>query len=247
MAGAPAAAGRAEEGLDGTAVAADRVDMSPPDAAARLQAFVESRTVPAPVPLAREIVLLQSGELDSLWHASSRDPVAWDDSPYWAFAWAGGQALARFVLDHPETVRGRRVVDFATGSGLLGIAASLAGAAEVLALDRDPFCEAAVALNAARNGVEVAFRAGDALGAPLAGCEVLLAGDVFYEPALAQGALSWFRELRGRGVRVLAGDACRTYAPRDGFRVLAWYDVPTTTVIEDAATRRARVLEISDR
>ncbi len=222
--------------------------MTPTDASTgRLQAFIESRTAPAPVPLAPEIVLLQSDELDGLWRAASHDPVAWEDSPYWAFAWAGGQALARFVLDHPETVRGRRVVDFATGSGLLGIAASLAGAAEVLALDRDPFCEAAVALNAARNRVHLAFRPGDALGTPLAGCEVLLAGDVFYQPGLARAALSWFRELRAGGVRVLAGDACRTYAPRDGFEVLAWYDVPTTTTIEDAATKRARVLEITGR
>jgi predicted nicotinamide N-methyase len=212
----------------------------------RLQAFVERRTAPAPVPLAPEITLLQSGELDELWHAASRDPVAWEDSPYWAFAWAGGQALARYLLDHPGTVRGRRVVDFATGSGLLAIAASMAGAAQVLALDRDPFCEAAVTLNAARNRLQIAFRAGDALGTPLPGCEVLLAGDVFYEAGLARSALSWFRDLRSRGVRVLAGDACRTYAPRDGFEVLAWYDVPTTIAIEDAGTKRARVLEIID-
>jgi predicted nicotinamide N-methyase len=214
---------------------------------ARLQAFVESRTVPAPVPLAPEIVLHQSCELDALWHAASRDPVAWEDSPYWAFAWAGGQALARYVLDHPESVRGRRVVDFATGSGLLAIAASIAGAAEVLALDRDPFSEAAVALNAARNGVGIRFRTGDAVGSPLPGCEVLLAGDVFYEPGLARTALGWFRELRASGVRVLAGDACRSYAPGDGLEVLAWYDVPTTTAIEAAGIKRARVLEITCR
>jgi predicted nicotinamide N-methyase len=219
--------------------------MSPTDGTlARLRAFVEGRTAPAPVPLVPEIVLLQSAELDGLWHAASRDPVAWEDSPYWAFPWAGGQALARHLLDHPELVRGRRVVDFATGSGLLAIAALRAGAAEVLALDRDPFCGAAVSLNAARNGVAVPFRAGDAIGESLPGCQVLLAGDVFYERELARSALGWFRDLRANGVRVLAGDACRAYAPRDGFEVLAWYDVPTTTAIEDAATKRARVLEI---
>lgn len=211
----------------------------------RLRALVESRTAPAPVPLAPEIILLQSGELDALWHAASRDPVAWQDSPYWAFAWAGGQALARHVLDHPEIVQGRHVVDFATGSGLVAIAAARAGAAEVLALDRDPFCEAAVALNAAHNGVGIPFRAGDAIGTPLPGCEVLLAGDVFYERGLAASALGWFRDLRARGTRVLAGDACRTYAPRDGFEVLAWYEVPTTTAIEDGGVKRARVLEFT--
>jgi predicted nicotinamide N-methyase len=221
--------------------------MSPTHASrARLQAFIQDRTAAAPVPLAPEIVLFQSSELDALWRAASGDPVAWDDSPYWAFPWAGGQALARYLLDHRETVRGRRVVDFATGSGLLAIAASLAGAAEVLALDRDPFCEAAVALNAARNGLGIRFRPGDAIGAPLPGCEILLAGDVFYERGLARSALGWFRDLRARGVRVLAGDAFRTYAPGDGFQVLASYDVPTTTAIEDAATKQARVLEITE-
>jgi predicted nicotinamide N-methyase len=214
---------------------------------ARLRAFVESRTEPAPVPLVPEIVLLQSSQLDDLWRAASREPAAWDDSPYWAFAWAGGQALARYLLDHPGIVRDRQVVDFAAGSGLLAVAAARAGAAGVLALDRDPFCAAAVALNAARNGVEVTFRAGDALGAPLPGCEVLLAGDVFYERGLAASALAWFRGLRPRGVRILAGDAFRAYAPSGGFRELARYDVPTTTAVEAASTKRARVLEIEER
>jgi predicted nicotinamide N-methyase len=206
---------------------------------------VQSRTSPVPVPLAPELVLLQSGELEDLWHAASREPQGREDPPYWAFAWAGGQALARYLLDHPDTVRGRRVVDFATGSGLLAIAAARAGAADVLALDRDPLCQAAVALNAHRNGVWVRFRAGDALATPLPGCEVLLAGDVFYEPGLAAEALAWFRDLRLLGVRVLAGDAFRTYAPAGGYRELARYQVPTTTAIEAAPLKLARVLEIT--
>ncbi len=219
--------------------------MSPTTASMqRLRAFVEERTAAAPVPLVPELLLRQAGEVHGLWQAARAEPEGWDDSPYWAFAWAGGQALSRFLLDHPGAVRGRRVADFATGSGLVAIAALRAGAAEVLALDRDPFCAAAVALNAARNGVAVRFQAGDAIGAPLPGCEVLLAGDVFYERGLAEAALRWFGELRARGVRVLAGDACRTYAPRSGHEVLAWYQVPTTTAIEDAGLKRARVLEI---
>jgi predicted nicotinamide N-methyase len=184
-------------------------------------------------------------ELDGLWEAASRDPVAWQDSPYWAFPWAGGQALARYLLDHAELVRGRSVTDFATGSGLVAIAAARAGAAQVLALDRDPFCEAAVSLNAARNGARVQFRGGDAVGDPLPGCDLLLAGDIFYERGLAQAALGWFRRLRARGVRILAGDACRAYAPRAGFEDLAWYDVPTTTAIEASGILRARVLELT--
>jgi predicted nicotinamide N-methyase len=211
----------------------------------RLRTFVEARTAPAPVPLVPELVLRQAGEVHGLWQAAQAEPGAWQDSPYWAFPWAGGQALSRYLLDSPDLVRGRRVADFATGSGLVAIAALRAGAAEVLALDRDPFAEAAVALNAAANGVAVPFRGGDAIGAPLPGVEVLLAGDVFYERGLAEGALRWFRALAAQGVRVVVGDAGRTYAPADGFTTLAAYEVPTTTAIEASGSRRARVLEIA--
>lgn len=209
-----------------------------------LIAFVRARTAPAPVPLVPELVLHQASELTPLWHATAGDLAGWDDSPFWAFPWAGGQALARHLLDRPERVRGRRVVDFATGSGLVGLAAVRAGAAEVEAWDVDPFCEAAVRANAALNGLALPFRSGDPIGAPLPGVEVLLAGDVFYEGPLAARALAWFRALAGRGVTVLAGDAGRTYAPREGFTVVAEFQVPTTVEIEDAAVRGARVLQI---
>ena len=212
-------------------------------------AFVRERTAPAPVPLAPELVLYQATELTPLWRATASELHAWDDSPYWAFPWAGGQALARHLLDHPEVVRGRRVLDFATGSGLVAIAAARAGAASGAAVDVDPFCRAAVLLNAALNGVEIAFRAGDPLGDPpdaasAAGAQVVLAGVVFYERALAARAVAWFRALAAAGVRVLAGDAGRAYAPRDGFVERAVHDVPTTVEIEDAPVRRARVLEL---
>jgi predicted nicotinamide N-methyase len=211
---------------------------------AELVEFVRTRTIPAPVPLAPELVMHQATELTPLWHATAAELAGWDDSPFWAFPWAGGQALARLVLDEPGLVRGRRVVDFATGGGLVAIAAARAGAASVEAWDVDPFCEAAVALNAAANGAEVVFRAGDPIGAPLVGAEVLLAGDVFYERDLAARALAWFQALAARGVTVLAGDAARVYAPASGFVERAAYDVPTTVEIEDAPLRRARVLEI---
>jgi len=211
-------------------------------------AFVRERTAPAPVPLVPELALYQATELTPLWRATASELHAWDDSPYWAFPWAGGQALARHVLDHPELVRGLRVLDFATGSGLVAIAAARAGATRVAAVDVDPFCRAAVLLNAALNGVAVAFHAGDPLGAPpgappAAGADVVLAGDVFYERELAARSAAWFRALAAAGVRVLAGDAGRAYAPRDGFEELAVLDVPTTVEIEDAPLRRARVLE----
>jgi predicted nicotinamide N-methyase len=206
--------------------------------------FIRERTAPAPVPLAPELSLWQATELTPLWRATASELHAWDDSPWWAFPWAGGQALARHVLDHPGVVRGRRVLDFATGSGLVAIAAARAGAASVEAADVDPFCRAAVLLNAALNGVEIPFRAGDPIGGALAGIDVVLAGDVFYERALAEGALAWFRALAAAGIRVLAGDAARRYAPSDGFVELAAYRVPTSVEIEDGPERGARVLEI---
>jgi predicted nicotinamide N-methyase len=204
--------------------------------------FIRERTAPAKVPLVPELSLWQASELTPLWHATAADLHGWDDSPFWAFPWAGGQALARHVLDHPDLVAGRRVLDFASGSGLVAIAALRAGAGEVVAVDIDPFCQAAVALNGALNGLTVPFRAGDPLDAPLPDCEVVLAGDVFYERALAAGAVAWFRALATRGTLVLAGDAGRAYAPLDGFVEVAAHDVPTTVEIEDAPIRRARVL-----
>ncbi len=205
-------------------------------------AFVRARTAPAPVPLAPELVVHQATELTPLWHATARELHAWDDSPYWAFPWAGGQALARHVLDHPALVAGRRVLDFAAGSGLVAIAAARAGAAEAVAVDVDPFCRAAVALNAALNGVAIPFREESPLGLPLPDADVVLTGDVFYERALAAGAAAWFAALAARGTLVLAGDAGRAYAPAAGHVEVAAYDVPTTVEIEDAPVRRARVL-----
>jgi predicted nicotinamide N-methyase len=204
--------------------------------------FIRERTAPAPVPLAPELSLWQATELTPLWHATAAELHGWDDSPYWAFPWAGGQALARHVLDHPALVAGLRVVDFASGSGLVAIAAARAGAAEVVAIDVDPFCRAAVTLNAELNRVAIPFRAEDPLAAPLPDCDVVLAGDVFYERDLAAGATTWFAALAARGTLVLAGDAGRVYAPRAGFVEVAAHDVPTTVEIEDAPIRRARVL-----
>jgi predicted nicotinamide N-methyase len=209
---------------------------------ADLVAFVRARTVPAAAPLVPEIVLHQATALTPLWHATAAELAGWDDSPFWAFPWAGGQALARHLLDHPELVRGRRAFDFATGSGLVAIAALRAGARDVVAADVDPFCEAAVRVNAELNGVSIPFRAGDPIGDPLDGVDVVLAGDVFYERNLAERGVAWFRALAARGARVLAGDAGRLYAPADGFDVVAVADVPTTEEIEDGPSRRARVL-----
>lgn len=206
--------------------------------------FVRARTAPAPVPLTPEISLYTATDLTPLWRATSTELEGWDPSPYWAFPWVGGQALARFLLDHPETVRGRSVFDFAAGSGLCAVAAMKAGAARAVAADLDPLCQAAVDLNAALNGAVVEFRLGDAIGDPLEGFAVVLAGDVFYERPLSDRALPWFRGLARRGARVLAGDPGRLYSPQEGMRDLAAYDVPTTREIESRPVMRTWVLEV---
>lgn len=161
--------------------------------------------------------------------------------PFWAFAWAGGQALARYILDHPEIVAGKRVVDFATGSGIVAIAAMKAGATSVLAADIDVFCEAAVGLNADANGVAVAFTDVNLLDAPPPEADVLLAGDICYERPMAQAVMAWLRQGREAGAAVLIGDPGRTYFPKDGLEKLAEYQVPTTRELEDLAVKRTSV------
>ncbi len=206
--------------------------------------FILGRTAVAAVPLVPEIEIHQATELTELWRATAADLAGWDDSPFWAFPWAGGQALARHVLDRPELVEGRRVADFGAGSGLVGIAAALAGARSVVAFDVDPFCEAAIRLNAARNGVQVTFEPRSPLDRDDLPVDVVLAGDVFYEKDLSARFLAWARRLAARGVRVMAGDPGRLYSPREGLRDLGQHDVPTSTAIEDRLVMRTWVVEI---
>lgn len=211
---------------------------------AELEAFVRERTALTPVPLVPEISLHLATEVTPLWQATAADLAGWDESPFWAFAWPGGQALARFLLDHPGEVRGRSVLDVGCGSGLVAIAAALAGASRVVAWDLDPFCAAAVSVNASACGVAVEFRAGSPLGAPAPGVEAILAGDLFYERALAADFLSWSAALAARGVRVLAGDPGRIYSPADGLEEVAAHDVPTSLATEDRTLMRTRVLRV---
>ena len=213
-------------------------------APAALEAFVRQRTAPAPVPLVPEIALWQATEVTALWHATAAHLEGWDDSPFWAFPWAGGQALARFLLDRPDAARGRTVLDFASGSGLVAVAAARAGASRVVAADVDPFCAAVLPLNAALNGVGLEVRIGSPLGEALPGFGLVLAGDVFYERDLAARGMAWFRDLARQGVRVLAGDPGRIYSPAGGAREIAAYDVPVSEAIEGRPILRARVLEI---
>jgi predicted nicotinamide N-methyase len=196
------------------------------------------------VPLVPELRIYQATELTPLWHATSTELRRYDASPFWAFPWAGGQALARLLLDRPQLVAGKRVLDFGTGSGLVGIAALRAGAHDVIATDLAPFCEVVVPMNAALNSVSLQVRLADFLGQPLDGIEVVLAGDVFYERRLAEHSLRWFRDLTARGVRVLAGDPGRLYSPRTGVADLVSFDVPVSREIEDRSPMRTWVLEI---
>ncbi|MQB38265.1 methyltransferase [Agrobacterium tumefaciens] len=160
--------------------------------------------------------------------------------PFWAFAWAGGQGLARYVLDHPDSVSGRSVLDFASGSGLVAIAAAKAGASAVLAADIDPWTETAIRLNAALNEVDIAFTGLDLVGKPVE-ANVLLAGDVFYDRAFADLLVPWFRELTEKGVSVLVGDPGRAYLPKERLRAEATYQVPVTRALEDSEVKKTTV------
>lgn len=209
-------------------------------------AFIRENTRIQTVPHAPEISLWLADEVTPIWRmteeALRQVGLA---PPFWAFAWAGGQGLARWILDKPQEVDGKAVLDLAAGSGLVGIAAMKAGAASVLCADIDPFCEAAVALNTALNGVEAAFTTENLLDQPIPDVDVICAGDVFYEKPMAERILAWLSEAHGRGIRVLVGDPIRTYFPRNGFDLLAEYQVPTTRELEDMAVKRTRVWALS--
>ena len=164
--------------------------------------------------------------------------------PFWAFAWAGGQALARYLLDRPQTVAGRKVLDFGSGSGLVAIAAAMAGAHPVLAAEIDRFAAAAIAANAALNGVEVEVTVAEMLDAAAPSCQIVTAGDVCYEREMAQRVVAWLRVFAGAGTTVLLGDPGRAYLPQSGLRELAHYRVPTSRELEDADSREAIVFEV---
>ncbi|BCP55687.1 nicotinamide N-methylase [Kaistia sp. 32K] len=207
--------------------------------------FVREQTRLSPVAFVPEIRLHQADEATALWHLTEATLDQADlPPPFWAFAWAGGQGLARYILDHPETVRGKRVLDFASGSGLVAIAAALAGASDVEAVDIDPFAVASIGLNAAANGVAVSARRVDLIGAALDNCDVLLAGDVFYDRGFAAVLLPWLQRLAAGGMTVIAGDPDRAYAPATGRRDLARYEVPVHPALEDATVKRVNVLQL---
>ena len=211
------------------------------------EAFIRQNTVLQPVPHAPEISLYVADEITPIWKMTEEGLGAMGISPpFWAFAWAGGQALARYVLDHPEIVAGKSVLDFATGSGLVAIAAMKAGAARVLACDIDPMCNAAIAVNAKANGVSVEAAIANLLDHPPPPVDVILAGDICYERAIAGRLLDWLKAARADGVKVLIGDPGRTYFPKSGLEQLAQYEVRTTRELEDFEIKRTGVWTFPD-
>ena len=204
--------------------------------------FIRAHTRLLPVPHAPEIALHVAEEATELWQRTEEELGAMGlPPPFWAFAWAGGQALARYVLDHPQSVCGRRVLDFASGSGLVGISAMKAGATHVLCADIDPFCQAAVAANATANGVTLDFTQTNLLDAAPPDVDVICAGDVCYEKPMTERVLAWLAAARANGTRILIGDPHRTYFPREGLDFLAEYQVETTRELEDFAVKRSSV------
>jgi predicted nicotinamide N-methyase len=204
-------------------------------------AFIRRETAVAAPPLVPEIRLHLATELVPLWQATEAKLAEHGlPPPYWAFAWPGGQALARHVLDHADLVRGRRVLDFAAGSGLSAIAAALAGAASVAAAEIDPFAIAAIGLNARLNGVAVETLAQDVVG-DAGDWDIVLAGDVCYERPMAERVAAWLGRLARRGTTVLMGDPGRNYLPADGLAEIARYQVPTSLELEDRTLRETVV------
>lgn len=198
--------------------------------------FIRANTLPGRAPLVPEIELLLASEITPIWQASetwlSESGVA---PPFWAFAWPGSIALARHVLDHPDTVAGKRVLDFAAGCGLAAIACAMAGAATVEAAEIDPLAIAAIGLNAAANGVTIAIIAGDIVGAP-GRWDLIICGDVCYEAPMAAHILPWLR-VRAADAEVWIADPGRSYVPQSGLAVFKTYLVPTTRELEDRTER----------
>jgi len=205
------------------------------------KAFIRANTRAVSVP-GLPIRLYTADELTPIWEATEKDLAEANVAPpFWAFPWAGGQALARYVINNPDTVRGKLVLDLASGSGLVAVAAALAGAAQVVANDIDPMCEAAVALNAELNGVSIDYLGGNLLEVEPPDYDVILAADVFYEQTPARLFRAMLERAHANGSLILAGDPGRTYFPRDAFRQVAEYAVETTTEIENNPVKSARV------
>ena len=209
------------------------------------RAFVARHTRLRSVPGVEAVRLHLADDAVPVWQATeAATGVAGAPIPFWAFAWSGGLALVRYLEEHPELVRGKVVLDFATGSGLVAIVAARAGASRVIAVDIDPLAEAAAAMNAKANGVKLEYLARDLLDEDPPDVDVLLAGDTWYEGPFAERVHPWLLAAAAQGARVLVGDPDRIYRPADGFKEVAAYEVETTTQLEDRAVVTSRVFAV---
>lgn len=214
-----------------------------PDERAR---FVRAHTEILAPPLVPEVKLHLAHEALPIWQKTEEELGEIGlPPPFWAFAWAGGQALARHVLDHPALVMGKRVVDLASGSGLVGIAALKAGAVEVLAADIDLFAVAAMEINAALNGVALRITSDNLLAHAAPRHDVILVGDLFYEQSLAATCFAWLTAAREEGATVFVGDPGRSYLPKDKLVSIATYAVPVTRDLEDAEIKKTSVWRLA--
>jgi predicted nicotinamide N-methyase len=205
------------------------------------KAFIRANTRAIPVA-GLGISIFTADELTPIWEATEKDLAKHNIAPpFWAFPWAGGQALSHYVLDHPETVHGKRVLDLASGSGLVALAAARSGAAEVIANDIDPMCEAAIAVNSDLNGATIRYLGGNLLKAGLPNVDVILAADVFYEQTPARHFLAYLKRAHAGGIAIYAGDPGRSYFPSGAFTQVAEYAVETSREIENAPMKTARV------
>lgn len=211
-------------------------------------AFIRANTRLRPVPLVPEISIFVADEAVPLWHKTEEELGQHGlPPPFWAFAWAGGQALARHILDHPQIVHDKTVLDLASGSGLVGIAAVKAGAKAVTLADIDAFAHEAAKLNAAENHVTLSYLSQDILtGEHIQDWGVILAGDIFYERDTAAKAFDFLQRHAARGASVLIGDPGRSYLPREKLRQLADYSVPVTRDLEDVEIKRTAVWELAE-
>ncbi|MGH6892681.1 MAG: class I SAM-dependent methyltransferase [Dongiaceae bacterium] len=211
--------------------------LAAPDA----RAFILAQTAIAAPPLTPEIRLHLATEITPIWQATEANLAQMNlPPPYWAFAWPGGQALTRFLLDHTDWVKGKRVLDFAAGGGLSAIGAAKAGAALVQAAEIDDYAIAAIMLNARLNDVAIELLREDQVGMEPR-WDIVLAGDVCYERPMAERVIPWFRALSARGVAILMADPGRAYLPQSGLVELARYRVPTSRELEDREMRETIV------
>jgi predicted nicotinamide N-methyase len=207
--------------------------------------FIRGNTALHEPPLVPEIKLHLATEIVPIWQMTEEElERSGLPPPFWAFAWAGGQALARHILDNPSVTSGKSVLDFGSGSGLIGIAAAKSGGNPVLCADIDHFAVAAIEINAASNDVTLEATAEDLVGVENRGWDVILVGDMCYERPLAERIEAWLRRLAGEGVEVLIGDPGRTYLPKSGLEKIVSYAVKTTRELEDTDVRNTSVWRV---